>query len=253
MSSNVGPADIISRIAMTRANAASTPTPDAVTSVFSRLGDVTAQSGDYTEAQISFTDITTNDVSTSKHGYVPKAPNDTTKFLRGDATWAAVTGGDFTLVAADELTADNAASMDFQSISTSYDGFLIFYYLVCDGSTPGAITRLNNDSAANYGNMDINGNGTAAASGTAGGTNTGLYLAGSSGSGEIITGHILIMKPIASLRAKGSGNGGSDTLMYVTHSEWNNTADKISRITVLPTTGNFDTGSTVLIFGFQTS
>lgn len=41
-----------------------------------------------TEAMQVLADNTTNDVSTSKHGYVPKAPNDTTKFLRGDATWA---------------------------------------------------------------------------------------------------------------------------------------------------------------------
>jgi len=33
-------------------------------------------------------DNTDNDVSTSVHGLVPKAPNDAAKFLRGDATWA---------------------------------------------------------------------------------------------------------------------------------------------------------------------
>ena len=37
-----------------------------------------------TDANLTTTDITTNDVSTSKHGFAPKAPNDTTKFLRGD-------------------------------------------------------------------------------------------------------------------------------------------------------------------------
>ena len=41
-----------------------------------------------TESIISLSDITTNDVSTTKHGFAPKAPNDTTKFLRGDGTWA---------------------------------------------------------------------------------------------------------------------------------------------------------------------
>lgn len=34
-------------------------------------------------------DNTDLDVTTSAHGLVPKAPNDSTKFLRGDATWAA--------------------------------------------------------------------------------------------------------------------------------------------------------------------
>lgn len=43
-----------------------------------------------TEAKMNLADNTTNDVSTSKHGFVPKAPNDTTKYLRGDGTWAAV-------------------------------------------------------------------------------------------------------------------------------------------------------------------
>lgn len=37
-------------------------------------------------------DNTDLNVSTSLHGLVPKAPNDTTKFLRGDATWAVPTG-----------------------------------------------------------------------------------------------------------------------------------------------------------------
>lgn len=37
----------------------------------------------FTEANLTFTDITTNNVSTSKHGFAPKAPNDATKFLNG--------------------------------------------------------------------------------------------------------------------------------------------------------------------------
>ena len=46
-----------------------------------------------TDANMTTTDITTNDVSTSKHGFAPKAPNDTTKFLRGDGTWAVPASG----------------------------------------------------------------------------------------------------------------------------------------------------------------
>jgi len=41
----------------------------------------------YTDAHLSLSDITTNNVSISAHGFAPKAPNDATKFLRGDATW----------------------------------------------------------------------------------------------------------------------------------------------------------------------
>lgn len=49
-----------------------------------------------TDANLTTTDITTNDVSTSKHGFAPKAPNDTTKFLRGDGTWAVPSSGGLT-------------------------------------------------------------------------------------------------------------------------------------------------------------
>lgn len=44
------------------------------------------------EVDLSLSDVTTADVSTSKHGFTPKAPNDTSKYLRGDGTWAALSG-----------------------------------------------------------------------------------------------------------------------------------------------------------------
>ena len=49
-----------------------------------------------TDANMTTSDITTNDVSTTKHGFAPKAPNDTAKFLRGDGTWAVPSAGGLT-------------------------------------------------------------------------------------------------------------------------------------------------------------
>ena len=46
------------------------------------------------ESGLTLSDNTTNDVSITKHGFVPKAPNDTTKFLRGDGTWDVPTSSD---------------------------------------------------------------------------------------------------------------------------------------------------------------
>jgi hypothetical protein len=43
-----------------------------------------------TDANLSTSDITTNNVSTSKHGFAPKAPNDTSQYLRGDGNWASI-------------------------------------------------------------------------------------------------------------------------------------------------------------------
>ena len=52
------------------------------------------------DANLVTTDVITNDVSISKHGFAPKAPNQTTKFLRGDGTWAdtPATGIGYTLM-----------------------------------------------------------------------------------------------------------------------------------------------------------
>ena len=40
------------------------------------------------DTDISFTDNTTNNVSASKHGYMPKYPNNTSTFFRGDGSYA---------------------------------------------------------------------------------------------------------------------------------------------------------------------
>lgn len=46
-----------------------------------------------TDANLSTSDITTNDVSTSKHGFAPKAPNDATKYLDGTGAWSTPASG----------------------------------------------------------------------------------------------------------------------------------------------------------------
>jgi hypothetical protein len=70
---------------------ASTPTTNKV---LRGTGTGDSAWGNVVEADISLSDNTTNDVSTTKHGFVPKAPNDTTKVLRGDGTWATVASMD---------------------------------------------------------------------------------------------------------------------------------------------------------------
>jgi parallel beta-helix repeat protein len=52
-----------------------------------------AGGGQLNESALVLSDVTTNDVSTARHGFAPKAPNDTSKFLRGDGTWAVPAGG----------------------------------------------------------------------------------------------------------------------------------------------------------------
>src|SRR3990167_7397412 len=60
------------------------------------------------EAGLSLTDITTANASATAHGFVPKWPNNTTTFFRGDGTYAAPAGGASTLDGITAATADQA-------------------------------------------------------------------------------------------------------------------------------------------------
>lgn len=71
-----------------------------------------SNTGDQTisDATITFTDITTNNASATKHGFLPKLTNTATKYLRDDGTWQTVavqkgydavvapSGGDYTTI-----------------------------------------------------------------------------------------------------------------------------------------------------------
>ena len=60
-----------------------------------------------TDATIATTDVTTNDVSTSKHGWAPKVTN-TANFLKGDGTWAAPPAGAYSRAFTKTVCAYNA-------------------------------------------------------------------------------------------------------------------------------------------------
>jgi hypothetical protein len=65
-----------------------------------------AGGGQIDEDALALTDVTTNNVTSTKHGFAPKSPNDTTKFLRGDATpdWAVPDHGSLSGLADDDHT-----------------------------------------------------------------------------------------------------------------------------------------------------
>lgn len=60
-----------------------------VTTLEGTLGDL-AVKDTVAESDLALTDVTTANVSTSAHGFVPKAPNNAGQFLSGLGTWAAV-------------------------------------------------------------------------------------------------------------------------------------------------------------------
>lgn len=53
----------------------------------------TVEDGTITEAMLSIADNTTKDVSTTAHGFAPKAPNDATKYLDGTGAYSVPAGG----------------------------------------------------------------------------------------------------------------------------------------------------------------
>lgn len=61
----------------------------------SSLSSGTVPSGrlSLSESDINTTDVTTGNVTTSKHGYAPKLPNDSTKYLNGIGTYTVPPGG----------------------------------------------------------------------------------------------------------------------------------------------------------------
>lgn len=70
------------------------------THVAGDISGVAPTSHTHVEGDLSLTDITTADVSATKHGFAPKFPNNTTTFLRGDGTYATPPAGGLGIAAA---------------------------------------------------------------------------------------------------------------------------------------------------------
>lgn len=93
-----------------------------------------------TDATISVTDILTNNVSTSKHGFAPKLPNDSTKFLDGTGAYSVPTvpyitrnaqSGGYTIIATDknsivDFTGSGSATFAFTAAATLGSGWFCF-------------------------------------------------------------------------------------------------------------------------------
>ena len=105
-----------------------------------------------TDANMTTTDITTNNVSTTKHGFAPKAPNDATKFLDGTGAWSTPASGGLTkfteaentsapntTVYVDSLTA--AASTTNADVAIVPKGTGAFMLDIPDGTATGGNKR----------------------------------------------------------------------------------------------------------------
>lgn len=112
------------------------------------------------EADITLADNTTNDVSTSKHGFAPKGDGSTTKFLNANGAYSTPSsGGSFTLVSTQTISAVSLPTTTFTKIAewTSLTGDTDDVYLIefeaAYSTAVAALTigvRLNDDSTSNH-------------------------------------------------------------------------------------------------------
>lgn len=96
-------------------NAATVTTNANLTGNVTSVGNATTiEAGVVTEAMQVLADNTTQDVSATKHGYAPKAPNDATKFLDGTGAWSTPS--------APTYYSYNKISLSFSGATLTYSG-----------------------------------------------------------------------------------------------------------------------------------
>lgn len=111
---------------------------------------------DATDANLVTSDITTNNVSTTKHGFAPKAPNDATKYLDGTGAYTVPSGGGGGggLVKIAVKTAASSATLDFTSdITSTYDSY-IFVISAIKGSTAALQMLVSFDNGSTWKNTN---------------------------------------------------------------------------------------------------
>ena len=70
-----------------------TPSSVAATGNVTGANLTGTNTGDQSDATLTFSDVTTNNVSTMRHGFAPKLPNDAAKYLDGTGAWSTPAGG----------------------------------------------------------------------------------------------------------------------------------------------------------------
>ncbi len=250
-------------------NGSNIATDTAVTGdvTISNVGVTTIGAGKVTEAMQVLADNTTQDVSTTKHGYAPKAPNDATVFLNGQGAYtspSASAGGALSLI--NSATPTGTGVVTFSSIPATFKHLLVVASgRSTAGSSPGVNIQLtfNNDTGANYDYETVQIVNTTVSSNTAAAqasiTTMGLIpwsgaTASNAGWGraEIFNyaGTSLFKGCRISRGSLGATTIGASAVAMDGYAQWRSAA-AINRIDLTLSAGNWDTGSQVTLYGLS--
>lgn len=208
------------------------------------------------DTDLTFSNNTTGDVSIVTHGFTPKAPNDITSFLRGDATWAQPG------LIQDQLLVASASSISFTSIPATYRHL---YCLLTGRTDIGGSSedfcylQFNNDSGANYDYEGINFNNAATSFAAAYGQTRGRLstLASNSASANRAglmaffvadyTG-VAFHKLYHVIGGSVVSTSGNNATVRDATGLWRS-ATAINRLDLFPESGNFIAGTRATLFG----
>lgn len=143
-----------------------------------------------------------------------------------------------------------ASSVSFTGIDTTYRMFRVTAYIVKDGTQGTVRLRFNNDSGSNYDRQNLRGSSTTvSAARTSGDTHIDTNTIAANEAGTVC---FVIAKQLATTAAMVVADVTLPTTGPALTTErlagrWNNTADLISRIDLLPNNGNFAAGTTVVL------
>ncbi len=212
-----------------------------------------------TDATLQTSDITTNNVGTSKHGFAPKAPNDATKYLDGTGAYSVPAATAPALVKLSETVCGTAtASVTFSSISAAYRNLRITVSGRSDANTAAQdlYLQFNGDTANSYNwNNLFNGgnNSNFAQTQAVGGSLSGNAAAVPAGAVGVVQITIFnyagttFFKAGVALNFRREATASAEYIINFGF-DWGSTA-AINAVKVFPAAGNFMTGSVITLYG----